>query len=85
MAMRLQRGSVADRIIQILEADGGWMNEHQLAHELAMRFGATPHRTALNRAIQRLRIKEYVETRLVEVGYSDDSMRVKERLEIRLP
>jgi len=62
----MTRGSVPSRIRDVLEMDGWWMSADALCADLSMRFD-TVKLTNVRRAMQRLRDKDRVEVRFVEV------------------
>jgi len=67
----VNRGSIADRVLQILEADGGWFTVAALHCEHELRFSPV-NIESLQRAIRRLLDAGFAERRHVEyIDYSD--------------
>jgi hypothetical protein len=62
---KLREGSTPDRIVGVLEADGGWMSVAQLVMELEWRWRAVKLET-VRTATQRLTTADVLESRLVE-------------------
>ena len=62
----IREGSTPDRVLGILEADGGWMNAAQLGAELESRFVHHPATKTLDRALWRLAAQGFLESRLYE-------------------
>ena len=61
----IKEGSTPDRVLGILEADGGWMSVAQLVMELEWRWRAV-NRETVRTATQRLATAGRLESRLVE-------------------
>ena len=61
----IKEGSTPDRVLGILEADGGWMSVAQLVMELEWRWRAV-NRETVRTATQRLAVAGRLESRLVE-------------------
>jgi len=80
----MTKGSVPSRILDILEIEDMWMSAHALAADLSLRFDDVKL-TSVQRAIARLKDKDRVNYRFVEVftGNSHDWQR--KQLEVRLP
>lgn len=63
----INRGSTADRVLQILELDpDGWFTIDNLHAELVLRFGDSMHLAAVQRAVHRMVKTGTVERRFVE-------------------
>ena len=84
MEVKFNRGSVPSRVHQILEADGGWMSLDQLRVELEFRFGVSPARPTIDKAMTRLIEKGVAAKRLVPAGVSHSSHTWMERAEIKV-
>ena len=84
MAGRFYAKSVPSRVHQILEADGGWMNLDQLRVELDFRFGVSPTRPTIDKAMSRLIQRGVAVKRLVPAGVPHSSHTWMERAEIKV-
>jgi len=59
-------GSAPDRVLAILEADGGWMTLDQIEADWVLRWGYPPKRETLTRALYRVVHANTVVTRIEE-------------------